>query len=116
MDGIRENLPSGYEIGFFIGAERESRSKPAEISTHRLVIGDSIIFRYLPAAVDSNSSSRIGAQLVTDIRFLGRGIILKREIDKKITNLTTAAAIWFAAPIGMAIGFEFYATLLFIPS
>jgi putative Mg2+ transporter-C (MgtC) family protein len=41
---------------------------------------------------------------------------LKREIDKKITNLTTAAAIWFAAPIGMAIGFEFYATLLFILS
>ena len=61
MDGIRENLPSGYEIAFFIGAERESRSKPAEISKHRLVIGDSIIFRYLSAAVDSNSSSRIGA-------------------------------------------------------
>jgi putative Mg2+ transporter-C (MgtC) family protein len=116
MDRIGENLPSGYEIGFFIGAERESRSKPAEISTHRLVIGGSMIFTYLPAAVDSNSSSRIGAQLVTGIRFLRRGTILKRDIDKKITNLTTAAAIWFAAPIGLAIGFEFYATLLFILS
>jgi putative Mg2+ transporter-C (MgtC) family protein len=73
-----------------------------------------MIFTYLPAAVDSNSSSRIGAQLVTGIRFLRRGIILKREIDKKITDLTTAAAIWFAASIGLAIGFEFYATLLFI--
>jgi putative Mg2+ transporter-C (MgtC) family protein len=107
MDSIGENLPSGYEIGFFIRAERESRSKPAEIGTHRLVIGGSIIFRYLSAAVDSNSTSRIGAQLVTGNRFLGRGIILKREIDKKITNLTTAAAIWFAAPIGMAIGLNF---------
>ena len=76
-----------------------------------------MIFTYLPAAVDSNSSSRIGAQLVTGIRFLRRGLILKREIDKKIINLTTTvAAIWFAAPIGMAIGIEFYATLLFILS
>jgi putative Mg2+ transporter-C (MgtC) family protein len=42
------------------------------------------------------------------IDFLGAGIILKSEIDKKITNLTTAAAIWFAASIGMAIGYEYY--------
>jgi putative Mg2+ transporter-C (MgtC) family protein len=116
MDGIGENLPSGYEIGFFIGAERESRSKPAEISTHCLVMGGSVIFTYLSAAVDPNSTSRIGAQLVTGIRLLGRGIILKSEMDKKITNLATAAAIWFAAPIGMDIGFEFCATLLFILS
>lgn len=74
MDGIGEILPSGYEIGFFIGAERESRSKAAEISTHCLVIGSSMIFTYLSAAVDPNSTSRIGAQLVTGIRFLGRGI------------------------------------------
>jgi putative Mg2+ transporter-C (MgtC) family protein len=74
MDGIGENLPSGYEIGFFIGAERESRSKAAEISRHCLVIGSSMIFTYLSAAVDPNSASRIGAQLVTGILFLGRGI------------------------------------------
>jgi putative Mg2+ transporter-C (MgtC) family protein len=42
------------------------------------------------------------------LAFLERGIILKSEVDKKITNLTTAAAIWFAAPIGMAIGYEYY--------
>jgi hypothetical protein len=69
MDGIGENLPSGYEIGFFIGAERESRSKAAEISTHCLVIGGSMIFTYLSAAVDPNSTSRIGAQLVTGSGF-----------------------------------------------
>lgn len=74
MDGIGENLRSGYEIGFFIGAERESRSKAAEISTHCLVIASSMIFTYLSAAVDPNSTSRIGAQLVTSILFLGRGI------------------------------------------
>ena len=35
-------------------------------------------------------------------------MILKGEIDKKITNLTTAASVWFSAAIGMAIGFHFY--------
>jgi putative Mg2+ transporter-C (MgtC) family protein len=58
--------------------------------------------------LDSNSTSRISAQIISGIDFLGAGIILKSEIDKKITNLTTAAAIWFAASIGMAIGYEYY--------
>ena len=114
------DLLTGYELdfliniglsllaGFLIGAERESRGKPAGISTHCFVIGGSMIFTYLSAHVDPNSSSRIATQLVSGIGFLGAGIILKSEADERITNLTTAAAIWFAASIGMAIGFNFY--------
>src|ERR687888_1609834 len=94
--------------GFLIGAERESRGKAAGISTHCFVIAGSMIFTYLSAKVDPTSTSRIAAQLVTGIGFLGAGIILKSEADERITNLTTAAAIWFAASIGMAIGFNFY--------
>jgi putative Mg2+ transporter-C (MgtC) family protein len=94
--------------GFLIGAERESRGKPAGISTHCFVIEGSMIFTYLSAHVDPNSSSRIAAQLVTGVGFLGAGIILKSEADERITNLTTAASIWFSASIGMAIGFNFY--------
>jgi putative Mg2+ transporter-C (MgtC) family protein len=94
--------------GFLIGAERESRGKAAGISTHCFVIAGSMIFTYLSAQADPNSTSRIAAQLVTGIGFLGAGIILKSEPDARITNLTTAAAIWFAASIGMAIGFNFY--------
>jgi putative Mg2+ transporter-C (MgtC) family protein len=94
--------------GFLIGAERESRGKAAGISTHCFVIAGSMIFTYLSAQVDPNSTSRIAAQLVTGIGFLGAGMILKSESDTRITNLTTAAAIWFAASIGMAIGFGFY--------
>ena len=77
-----------------------------------------MIFTYLSAIVDPNSTSRIAAQIVTGIGFLGAGIILKDEIfDKKDTddsshtkvlNLTTAASIWFSGAIGMAIGFNFY--------
>jgi putative Mg2+ transporter-C (MgtC) family protein len=117
---VFENLPTGYELqflvdigialaaGFAIGAERESRGKPAGISTHCLVIGGTAIFTFLSSVIDPNSTSRIAAQVVSGIGFLGAGIILKSERDKKITNLTTAAAIWFAASIGMAIGYEYY--------
>jgi putative Mg2+ transporter-C (MgtC) family protein len=94
--------------GFLIGIERESRGKPAGISTHCFVIGGSMIFTYISAHVDPNSSSRIAAQLVTGVGFLGAGIILKSEANERITNLTTAASIWFSASIGMAIGFNLY--------
>jgi putative Mg2+ transporter-C (MgtC) family protein len=94
--------------GFLIGAERESRGKPAGISTHCLVIGGTMMFTYISSQVDPNSTSRIAAQIVTGIGFLGAGMILKSESTEKITNLTTAAAVWFAAAIGMAIGFNFY--------
>ena len=94
--------------GFLIGAERESRGKPAGISTHCLVIGGTMIFTYISAQVDPNSTSRIAAQVVSGIGFLGAGMILKSESTERITNLTTAAAVWFAAAIGMAIGFNFY--------
>jgi len=67
-----------------------------------------MIFYVLSAQINPNSTSRIAAQLVTGIGFLGAGIILKSESEERITNLTTAAAIWFAASIGMAIGFNFY--------
>jgi putative Mg2+ transporter-C (MgtC) family protein len=114
------SIPTGYELrfladigialaaGFAIGAERESRGKPAGISTHCLVIGGAAIFTFLSSLVDPNSTSRISAQIISGIGFLGAGIILKSEVDKKITNLTTAAAIWFAASIGMAIGYKYY--------
>ena len=102
--------------GVLIGVERESRGKPAGISTHSFVIGGSMIFTYLSALVDPNSTSRIAAQLITGIGFLGAGVILKGEIDgkkgeddsNKVINLTTAASIWFSAAIGMAIGFNYY--------
>ncbi len=110
--GFQFNILIGVGLsllaGFLIGAERESRGKPAGISTHCLVIGGTMMFTYISAQVDPNSTSRIAAQIVTGIGFLGAGMILKSESTKSITNLTTAAAVWFAAAIGMAIGFNFY--------
>jgi len=105
--------------GVVIGAERELKGKPAGIGTHCLVIGGSMIFTFLSSQIDPTSTSRIAAQIITGIGFLGAGVILKGEIEgktksevqksgHKVVNLTTAASIWFSAAIGMAIGFNYY--------
>lgn len=94
-------------IGYLIGAERESRGKPAGIATQSLVIGGAMLFTYLSMLIDMESKTRIAAQIVSGVGFLGAGIILKSE-HGLIKNLTTAASIWFAASIGMAIGFSYY--------
>jgi putative Mg2+ transporter-C (MgtC) family protein len=101
-------LGLSFLAGFIIGVERESKGKPAGISTQCLVIGGSMIFSYLSGIVDPNSTSRIAAQIVTGIGFLGAGLILKSEEDKRVTNPTTAASIWFSCSIGMAFGFGFF--------
>ncbi len=105
--------------GFIIGAERESKGKPAGISTHKLVIGGSMIFTFLSSQIDPTSTSRIAAQIVSGIGFLGAGVILKGEIEGrtkseihassyKVVNLTTAASLWFSGSVGMAIGFNYH--------
>lgn len=93
-------------LGTLIGGERELRGKDAGISTHSLVICGAMLFTYMSMTVDPASESRIAAQIVTGIGFLGAGLILKDGASVK--NLTTAASIWFAGAIGMAIGFGFY--------
>ena len=93
-------------LGFAIGIERESRGKDAGISTHVLVIAGAALFTLISALVDPMSTSRIAAQIVSGIGFLGAGLIIKEGATVK--NLTTAASLWVAGAIGMAIGFGFY--------
>jgi putative Mg2+ transporter-C (MgtC) family protein len=69
--------------GVLIGMERELRGKPDGISKHSFVIAGSMIFTYFSALVDPNSTSRIAAQLITGIGFLGAGVILKGEFVSK---------------------------------
>jgi putative Mg2+ transporter-C (MgtC) family protein len=93
--------------GFIIGAERESRGKDAGISTHTMVITGAMLFTFLSSIVDPMSQSRIAAQIVSGIGFLGAGLIVKDGAN--IRNLTTAASIWVAGAIGMAFGFNYHA-------
>ncbi len=100
------NLVLCVIAGFIIGAERESRGKAAGISTHTLVIIGAMLFTFMSSQVDPASKSRIAAQIVSGIGFLGAGLILKEGANVK--NLTTAASIWVAGAIGMAFGFQFH--------
>ena len=93
-------------LGYLIGAERELRGKDAGISTHIFVICGAMLFTFMSMTVDPASKSRIAAQIVSGIGFLGAGLILKDGAS--VRNLTTAASIWFAGAIGMAIGFGFH--------
>lgn len=93
-------------LGFLIGIERESRGKDAGISTNVFVIGGAALFTFLSAVVDPMSTSRIAAQIVTGIGFLGAGLIIRDGMN--VRNLTTAASLWVAAGIGMALGYGFY--------
>jgi putative Mg2+ transporter-C (MgtC) family protein len=93
-------------LGVLIGGERELRNKDAGISTHTFVICGAMLFTFMSMSVDPASKSRIAAQIVSGIGFLGAGLILKDGTT--VRNLTTAASIWFAGAIGMAIGFGYY--------
>ena len=101
--GLLFSLAAGY----FIGLERESRGKDAGISTHTFVIAGAMLFTYISLLMEPNNTLRVAANVVMGVGFLGAGIIIKNE-GGHITNLTTAASLWFAAAIGMAIGLGWY--------
>jgi len=98
-------------LGGAIGAEREIHNHPAGIRTHMLVALGAGLFTVLsifgfglegngnPALVDP---TRIAAQIVSGIGFLGAGAILKDGVI--IRGLTTAASLWATAAVGMAAG------------
>lgn len=94
--------------GLVIGIERERRNKPAGISTQTLVIGAAMLFSFLSKTVSAGDPTRIAAQIVSGVGFLGAGIILKSEKTGKVSNLTTAASVWYSAAIGMALGFNYH--------
>jgi putative Mg2+ transporter-C (MgtC) family protein len=102
------NLLVAFVCGLIIGAERELKNKPAGISTQTLVIAGAMLFSFLSGILPDGDPTRIAAQIVSGIGFLGAGLILKSENKGRIDNVTTAASIWYAAAIGMAIGFGFH--------
>ena len=96
-------------LGGLIGAEREYRAKVAGTRTHLLVaIGAAlmmIVSRY--GFEGQGDPSRVAAQIVSGIGFIGAGAIMVNK--HAVHGLTTAAGIWVAAGIGMAIAAGLYA-------
>jgi putative Mg2+ transporter-C (MgtC) family protein len=88
-----------------LGAEREIRRKEAGLRTFTLVGIGAALFTVvgpLVAVGGSGDVTRIAAQVVSGIGFIGAGLIFQRDAHTR--NLTTAAGIWSAAAVGMAAG------------
>jgi len=102
-------------LGRLIGGEREWRGHPAGLRTMALISAGSCMFTGLglipdfPKTVDP---TRIAAQIVTGVGFLGAGSILRQ--GELVRGLTTAASIWVAASLGMAVGFGYYWLAVFV--
>jgi putative Mg2+ transporter-C (MgtC) family protein len=94
--------------GVVIGVERELKAKPAGISTQTLVIGAAMLFASMARIIGGANSMNIAAQIVSGVGFLGAGVILKSDKTGSVTNLTTAASIWYSAAVGMALGFNLH--------
>lgn len=91
-------------LGAFVGYEREREGKPAGVRTHGMVCLGAALFTVVSiygfgATADS---TRVAAQVVTGIGFLGAGAILHQR--ESVSGLTTAASLWVTAAIGTAIG------------
>lgn len=71
-----------------------------------------MIFSFLSNTVDPFSKSRIAAQIVSGLGFLGAGLIFVSKGD--VRNLTTAAGLWLGSSIGMLIGYDFYGIALIV--
>lgn len=104
-------------LGGAVGAERELRERQAGLRTHLVVCVGSALFTLVSAYgfrdfIEAGSvyaridPTRIAAQIVTGIGFLGAGAIIRQGLS--VRGLTTAATLWLVAAIGMAAGAGYY--------
>ncbi|MGA1979267.1 MAG: MgtC/SapB family protein [Sedimentisphaerales bacterium] len=106
-----ENLISiilSVVLGAAVGLEREIKGKPAGLRTNVLICLGAAVFTIISEkmAGDKDSITRIAAQIVTGVGFLGAGAVIQDRGG--IHGLTTAATIWMVASIGMACGAGFF--------
>ena len=104
-------------LGGAIGLEREYRAKEAGFRTHFLVALGSALFMIVSAygfegALGTPEHrwdvSRVAAQVVSGIGFIGAGTIIFHKSENVVRGLTTAAGLWVTAAIGLACGGGLY--------
>jgi putative Mg2+ transporter-C (MgtC) family protein len=95
-------------FGGAIGLERELGGKPAGLRTNILICIGSMLYTKLSITMASGTAdpTRIAAQIVTGVGFIGAGTILHAR--GAVVGLTSAATIWVVAAIGVALGAAFY--------
>src|SRR5271168_2283463 len=90
-------------LGASIGLERQWRQHLAGLRTNTLVaLGAAIFITYARAASDADGATRIAAQVVSGIGFLGAGVIFKEGLN--VRGLNTAATLWCSAAVGLLAG------------
>ncbi|WP_040509770.1 MgtC/SapB family protein [Gluconobacter morbifer] len=106
-----EELALAFVLSSLVGLEREIRQKSAGLRTHTLVGVSAALFMLISKygfmdVLDAGKvvldPSRVAAQIVSGIGFIGGGVIFMRQ--DVVRGLTTAASIWFTAALGMACG------------
>ena len=93
-------------LGFLIGYEREFHGKAVGIKTISLITLGSTLFCLMSPTIFEGDNSRIIAQVVSGIGFIGAGVLIKN--GDSIKGLTTAATIWGASAIGCLVGVSMY--------
>lgn len=98
-------------VGGILGIERGRKNRPAGLRTYMLVcVGSCLIMltnQYVYQSIGTGDPVRLGAQVVSGIGFLGAGTIIVTKRNQ-IKGLTTAAGLWAAAAVGLALGIGFY--------
>lgn len=98
-------LGTAVACGGLIGMERDFRNMPTGFRTLALVcLGSCVAVLAAIKAGDSDGFSRVAQGIVTGIGFLGGGVIVQTGKAKDVKGLTTAAAIWLTAAIGLLCG------------
>jgi putative Mg2+ transporter-C (MgtC) family protein len=112
---LRISIAAG--LGGAVGLERELREREAGLRTHLVVCVGSALFTLVSAygfhdflvsggSLVRTDPTRIAAQIVSGIGFLGAGAIIRQGLS--VRGLTTAATLWLVAAIGMACGAGYY--------
>lgn len=107
---IIPKLVVAFGLGLFIGLDRERQGKDAGIRTYAAVCLGATLFTTIAENIDGDvtSISRVIANIVTGIGFLGAGIIYRNNDSKSSHGLTTAATVWCTAAVGVAIGLDMF--------
>ena len=110
-------LGLAFLLGGLVGLERELNHQPAGLRTHILISTGACLLTLLSLFItqgykgtEPGDPSRIAAQIVSGIGFLGAGAIIKFGVN--IRGLTTAASVWASAAIGMTVGGGMYSAAL----
>ncbi len=108
MEDIIVKIILALVLGGVMGLERQYNDKPAGYATNSIICVGATLFTILSLymAEMGGDPGRIAAQIVSGVGFLGAGAILRE--GNKVSGLTTAAAVWLVAAIGMAVGFGQY--------